>query len=351
MEPMKILPLLLVLAAGASMERTEQPRTRWLKVKRNTDGAPATDDAPVDLHNKEFCVDVSAFKPLEWVEREGESCSTEFVKQCEEKRENVCADVAETVCDVVPYTECTMGMEEQQYSQTELAPKLFVEQTCKTSAKTVPHIKKVPECRNVTKQNCVTLWETDEQGNQVWAGKEGCEPVTWQECKLVDKTVHFRVPDVNCTPKQELWYHVPEPVQLTRMTNTFTCKVKNTTSCWVEPKSKCKYIKWQECREIPVTNCQSKLVHVPEQEKIHRKKCLLPNREEQPRYNADKDPEVPNYQDLESDRLQLRQAKQQQSFRQPQRQQQSFRQPKQFNNIPQQQRFIPSNNNKQSFSG
>lgn len=49
-------------------------------------------------------MDVSAFKPLEWVEREGESCTTEFVKQCEEKRENVCADVSETVCDVVPYT-------------------------------------------------------------------------------------------------------------------------------------------------------------------------------------------------------------------------------------------------------
>ena len=49
-------------------------------------------------------MDVSAFKPLEWVEREGESCKTEFVKQCEEKRENVCADVAETVCDIVPYT-------------------------------------------------------------------------------------------------------------------------------------------------------------------------------------------------------------------------------------------------------
>ena len=31
---------------------------------------------------------------------------------------------------------------------------------------------------------------------QVWAGKEGCEPVTWQECKLVDKVVHFRVPEV-----------------------------------------------------------------------------------------------------------------------------------------------------------
>ena len=93
-------------------------------------------------------------------------------------------------CEVVPYTECTLGTEEQQYTQTKLQPKLFVEQACVTGAKTVPHIKQVPECtalycavpyrtilyctvlqvpecRNVTKQNCVTLWERDEDGNQV----------------------------------------------------------------------------------------------------------------------------------------------------------------------------------------
>ena len=28
-------------------------------------------------------------------------------------------------------------------------------------------VLQVPECRNVTKQNCVTLWERDEDGNQV----------------------------------------------------------------------------------------------------------------------------------------------------------------------------------------
>ena len=33
--------------------------------------------------------------------------------------------------------------------------------------KTVPHVKMVPHCKNVTKQNCVTKWETDENGNQV----------------------------------------------------------------------------------------------------------------------------------------------------------------------------------------
>ena len=102
-----------------------------------------TEQAPVDLHNKEFCVDVSAYKPLKWVEREGESCKTEFVKKCEEKRENVCAKVVETQCEVVPYTECSLGMEDQTYSETELAPKLFVEKSCVQGHKTVPHIKQV----------------------------------------------------------------------------------------------------------------------------------------------------------------------------------------------------------------
>ena len=97
----------------------------------------------MDLHNKEFCVDVSAYKPLKWVEREGESCKTEFVKKCEEKRENVCAKVVETQCEVVPYTECSLGMEDQTYSETELAPKLFVEKSCVQGHKTVPHIKQV----------------------------------------------------------------------------------------------------------------------------------------------------------------------------------------------------------------
>ena len=47
---------------------------------------------------------------------------------------------------------------------------------------------------------------------QVWAGTDACEPVTWQECKLVPKEVKFIVPEMNCLEKQELWYHMPEQV-------------------------------------------------------------------------------------------------------------------------------------------
>jgi hypothetical protein len=241
------------------------------------------------LHNKEFCVDVSTFDPVTWVEREGQECETVFEKSCEEKTENVCADVTETACKVEPYTVCEMGLEPQNKVSTMLSPKLFVEKTCTQGKKEIPHTKLLPECRNVTKQNCVTLWETDADGKQVWAGTDACEPVTWQECKLVPKDVKFIVPEIKCEPKQELWYHEPEEVNETEMTNTYTCKTESTTDCTSTTRPDCKNISWQECREVPVTNCQAKSVHVPMQEKLHRKKCLLPDEgkdEAPPSYGA-----------------------------------------------------------------
>ena len=63
-------------------------------------GAPAPASDVVDLHNKEFCVDVSSYQPVVWVEKDSEECHTVFVKKCEDKQENVCADVTETRCEV-----------------------------------------------------------------------------------------------------------------------------------------------------------------------------------------------------------------------------------------------------------
>ena len=68
---------------------------------------------------------------------------------------------------VVPYKECKQGLEPQEFSETILTPKKFVEKECIQNKKEIPHKKLLPECRNVTKQNCVTNWETDSYGNQV----------------------------------------------------------------------------------------------------------------------------------------------------------------------------------------
>ena len=85
---------------------------------------------------------------------------------------------------------------------------------------------------------------------QVWAGQDACEPVTWQECKLVPKVVKFSVPEIKCEPKQELWYHEPEEVTDTRMTNTFDCEVERAVRCQVVEEPSCKEIAWSECRSV-----------------------------------------------------------------------------------------------------
>ena len=68
---------------------------------------------------------------------------------------------------VVPYKECKQGLEQQEFSETVLTPKKFIEKECVQNKKEIPHKKLLPECKNVTKQNCVTNWETDSYGNQV----------------------------------------------------------------------------------------------------------------------------------------------------------------------------------------
>ena len=118
-----------------------------------TTTATTTAAPHVDLHSKEFCVDVSAYQPVVWEEREAEECSTVFVKECQEKKQNVCSTVTETRCEVRPYTECSLGQEAQQFNKTVLTPRLFVEKKCSKTTDTVPHKKYVPECHNVTKQS------------------------------------------------------------------------------------------------------------------------------------------------------------------------------------------------------
>ena len=117
--------------------------------------------------DQQFCVDISEYLDLKWVIKDSEECHVTFTSQCETKSENVCIDVTETKCEVVPYKECKMGLEPMEYTEKKLAPKLFVEKSCYEGKKTIPHKKHFPECHNVTKQNCVTLWETDDDGEQV----------------------------------------------------------------------------------------------------------------------------------------------------------------------------------------
>ena len=72
---------------------------------------------------------------------------------------------------MIPYKECKQEVEPQQFSETKLSPKKFIEKACTQAKKTIPHKKLLPGGRNVTKQNCVlTNKEQDSYGNQVSLG-------------------------------------------------------------------------------------------------------------------------------------------------------------------------------------
>ena len=61
------------------------------------------------------------------------------------------------------------------------------------------------------------------------------------------------------------------------MTNTFTCEINKSSHCSTQTRPDCKQATWNECREVPVKECKPKKIHVPTQELLHRKKCLLPD--------------------------------------------------------------------------
>ena len=149
------------------------------------------------------------------------------------------------VCDVVPYTECQMSMESVPYKSFEVVQKLVKKKVCTAGMDIVKHTKMMPECRNVTKQNCITKWETDENGKQVWAGNEACEPVTWRECKLVPKQVDFKVPKITCEDGEDIAYDDYIDVEKTQMVSKMTCEVKHATSCEPKVSNKCKDIQFQ----------------------------------------------------------------------------------------------------------
>ena len=75
-------------------------KQKYLDTSPNTGYSDGNNDQAIQ-DEKQICVDVSTFLPIIWTVRDGEECNTEFVQKCEERSENVCGDVTETVCEVM----------------------------------------------------------------------------------------------------------------------------------------------------------------------------------------------------------------------------------------------------------
>ena len=138
-----------------------------------------------------------------------------------------------------------MIMERVPYNSFNVAEKRFKIKNCSEDVDTIKQVKMVPECKNVTTQNCVTKWKTDPSGNQIWAGNDDCKPLTLRECKLRPRTVDLIVPKIQCKDVGEELYVEYTKIEKTKITSKMQCRVQHASNCRSIRKNKCKGIKYQ----------------------------------------------------------------------------------------------------------
>jgi len=185
-------------------------------------------------------------------------------------------------CEVVAWGACISTPTNTPGTKCGVKYNDFAHQNCKEVTTKVDHTKKVPECKKITKNNCVTDWEVDSNGNKVWAGTETCTPVSWEECDLVEKTVEFPTVKTECDVDSQIKWTQFEDTPTNIVGLETKCEVKKAVNCKNVKTNKCAPVEWQECEMKPREECLAKVVHTPVQEKIHQKKCLTGDNPEAP---------------------------------------------------------------------
>merc|ERR1712112_420118 len=102
----------------------------------------------------DFCSDVSFWDVIKYTSSTSKCCGTVVKEECKTRSERVCEDATEIKCNTVGWAECTTKIWPSQGKKCHV------------------NYKEVPECKTVTKDNCVTDWNIDANGNKVWGGKE-----------------------------------------------------------------------------------------------------------------------------------------------------------------------------------
>lgn len=203
---------------------------------------------------------------------------TEFPKIPVPKKDEVCVDAHSVKCKIVAYLNCTMTAVETDYNVTMMMDHPFVPKNCVDVEVIHWHKKKVPVCRPVTKKQCVTNWEIDHDGKKVWSGNEDCKDVTWNECTLIPKDFRYNTTVSNCTDGPPIKWWDCEKMPKKTTTYNMTCQPLAALKCENVTEKLCKDIEWEDSYQIADEMCEPKMVHIPHQDRKHKKQCILPSK-------------------------------------------------------------------------
>jgi len=180
-------------------------------------------------------------------------------------------------CTFVGYSKCDMIPVKTKYNITMMIEKPFIEKICIDEEVTHWHVKQIPHCEPVTKQQCITNWVKLANGSKIWTDNEQCKNVTWNECKLKPKHVQYNTTHSNCTGTRNTTYWDCVKMENETMTYNMTCTPHAALKCEPVENTICDDVPYEESHYIAIETCIPKKVKVPMQMKKHRKQCILPS--------------------------------------------------------------------------
>merc|ERR1712096_200976 len=225
----------------------------------------------------DFCSDISFWDVVEYKSRDARCCEVGVKRSCEKKSKEVCLEATELECKAIAWAECRVSVwEKNGVKKCEPTYKDFQYKDCQEENYSVKHKKKLPECKEVTKDNCVTNWNIDNNGNKVWSGEEECSPVTWEECNIVEKEVDFPAVRTKCDTVGTIkWVDYVQQNDATVEELQNRCEVHSAVHCEPATRNACTTVYYTECTvEKTQEECKNFVVHEPFQQKRHQKKCL-----------------------------------------------------------------------------
>jgi len=238
---------------------------------------PRAGDHHGDGHD-DNCVDISKYGPVQYNETRADVCTYKTVTECTPRSQEVCVTVPITECEVVGYTDCQNTPTTSIVKDDSLETHQFVKQDCVVSdeKEIITEMKKMPVCRNVTKQQCDTKWVVNDQGEKVWAGNENCQEVTWEDCTLEDRVITQEVDVWECNPSPDpIFYQTLVESSVDVTTYDMVCQPRANPVCSHSAEVQCKTVEWEDCTDIIIPSCFNTYFKVPYQEYDHRLRCSV----------------------------------------------------------------------------
>lgn len=224
------------------------------------------------------CVDTSRYGEVQFNVSTGEVCSYRCDRVCQPREQQLCVDVPKTVCHLDAGVDCTTEETDDVLRCDKTEERTFVSKKCiPAGVKQLTEIKKMPQCQNVTKEQCDEKWIVGEDGSKVWGGNINCKPVTWRDCKLVDVVKTMDVPVHECIDDVDGEEQYIVPVQMEESVKCYKrkCQERAEPSCTTEITKECIDVKWMDCTEKIETTCKPVEVKTPWQSYDHLMRCSV----------------------------------------------------------------------------